>query len=84
MLRRAAEPAELGVEIAIIGPPSTLGDAATAALLAAAAGQSAYRAVLGEVRQQTDAGQPYLERAERARQRVTKLLAEHFNEIVQC
>ncbi len=78
VLRCAAELAELGVTTAIIGPPSAAGDATTATFLAAAAGQSAYWAIQSDGRRESDAERPFLERAERARQRVLDVLAERF------
>src|SRR5690606_5020693 len=71
--RRVAEVTELGEQIALVAPPSTVGDAATATFLATAAARSAYWAVRSDLGHDTDVGQDLLHRTEAAQRRMMDL-----------
>jgi formiminotetrahydrofolate cyclodeaminase len=76
VVRRAAEVAEMGEQVAGIAPPTTAGDAATATFLATAAVRSAYWAARIDLEHDTDVGRDLLGRAEAAQRRLADLLAE--------
>ena len=78
VLERAAEVAEMAEQVSALAPPSTLGDAATAIFLAAAAARSAYWSVRSDLGKSHDEASLLLSRAEAAERRSNELLAERL------
>lgn len=79
VLHRAARIAEMGEQVAIISPPSAVGDAATATFLATAAARSAYWAARSDLKEESELGRALLNRAETAQQRLQQLLMERLS-----
>jgi methenyltetrahydrofolate cyclohydrolase len=76
VVRRAATIVEIGERVANIAPPSTVGDAAVAVFLAAAAARSAHWAARIDLEDDARLGGDLLDRAETAERRLTDLLTE--------
>lgn len=78
VIRRAAEIAEMGEQVAGIAPPTTVGDVAAATFLAAAVVRSAYWAARIDLGHDTEVGRDLLSRADNAQRRLADLLAERI------